>query len=185
MISTLSAEEEKTGEKIKEVLIDVPDFPKSGIIFKDVTPIFSNPDLCKAIIQQLGYRYREIGVDCIIGLESRGFLLGMPLAIELGIPFVMVRKKGKLPRETFSVAYELEYGSSVIEVHKNDIAPYKRIVIHDDVLATGGTAEAAASLVRMAGSSVVGFSFLVSIQILYGAKKLEPLGAPLHIFAPC
>jgi adenine phosphoribosyltransferase len=173
------------GEKIRESLVDVIDFPKPGIIFKDVTPIFSNPLLCKNIVEEMRDRYSNLKIDYVIGLESRGFLLGMPLALALNVPFVMVRKKGKLPRETYSVSYDLEYGSAVLEMHKGAIKPGSRVLVHDDVLATGGTAEAASRLVKMAGGVVGGFSFLISIDFLKGTKKLEEIGAPVHIFTPC
>jgi adenine phosphoribosyltransferase len=171
--------------EIRDTLIDVLDFPKPGILFKDVTPVFGNPALCKRIIEELTKQYGDQNIDYVIGLESRGFLLGMPLALALNVPFVMVRKKGKLPRDTYAVSYELEYGTATIELHKNTIKSGARVLIHDDVLATGGTAEAAARLVKMANAQVCGFSFLISIEKLNGTKKLEQIGAPIHIFTPC
>lgn len=172
-------------DEIRKTLIDVVDFPKPGILFKDVTPIFNNPELCKKIIEELTDHYALEGIEYVIGLESRGFLLGMPLALALNVPFVMVRKKGKLPRETYEVSYGLEYGTATIELHKNTIKSGARVLIHDDVLATGGTAEAAARLVKMSNAKVCGFSFLISIEKLHGTKKLEQIGAPIHIFTPC
>jgi adenine phosphoribosyltransferase len=172
-------------EEIRQTIVDVKDFPKPGILFKDVTPIFSNPELCTNIISELKEHYSKEGIEYVIGLESRGFLLGMPLALALNVPFVMVRKKGKLPRETYTVSYELEYGTATVELHKNAIREGARVLIHDDVLATGGTAEAAAQLVKMSKATVCGFSFLISIEILHGAKKLEQIGVPIHIFTPC
>ncbi len=172
-------------DEIRKTLIDVMDFPKQGILFKDVTPIFSNPELCSKIIAELKEHYSTKEIEYVIGLESRGFLLGMPLALALNVPFVMVRKKGKLPRQTYAVSYELEYGTATVELHKNAIRQGARVLIHDDVLATGGTAEAAAQLVKLSNATVCGFSFLISIEILCGAKKLEQIGAPIHIFTPC
>ena len=163
-------------DEIRNTLIDVMDFPKQGILFKDVTPIFSNPELCSKIIAELKEHYSTKGIEYVIGLESRGFLLGMPLALALNVPFVMVRKKGKLPRETYAVSYELEYGTATVELHKNAIRQGARVLIHDDVLATGGTAEAAIRLIEKVGGKVVGCSFIIDLPELKGRERLEKLG---------
>lgn len=161
-------------EEIRQTIVDVKDFPKPGILFKDVTPIFSNPELCTNIISELKEHYSKEGIEYVIGLESRGFLLGMPLALALNVPFVMVRKKGKLPRETYTVSYELEYGTATVELHKNAIREGARVLIHDDVLATGGTAAACMRLVETAGGVIAGASFLVEITPLGGRERLAP-----------
>jgi adenine phosphoribosyltransferase len=160
-------------EKIKAAIRDIPDFPEPGILFKDITPIFQEPLLCREILDQMAVEARILRPDVIVGVESRGFFFGLPLSWELGIPFVPIRKKGKLPYETISHAYDLEYGSAIIEMHSDAIAPGKRVLIHDDLLATGGTAYASAELVRKCGATVVGFSFLVELKALGGRQKLN------------
>lgn len=160
--------------QIKEVIRDVPDFPKPGIIFKDITPIMMDPILSEKIIQHLVSLFKDQKIDKIAGIESRGFLLGYPLAIRLGLPFIMIRKEGKLPYEKVSYAYDLEYGSATIEMHTDAIKPGDRVLIHDDLLATGGSASAAAELIMLCGGEVAGFNFLVSLSFLNGEEKLLP-----------
>ncbi len=160
--------------QIKEVIRDVPDFPKPGIIFKDITPIMMDPILSEKIIQHLVSLFKDQKIDKIAGIESRGFLLGYPLAIRLGLPFIMIRKEGKLPYEKVSYAYDLEYGSATIEMHTDAIKPGDRVLIHDDLLATGGSASAAAELIKLCGGEVAGFNFLVSLSFLNGEEKLLP-----------
>lgn len=160
--------------KIKDVIRDIPDFPKPGIIFKDITPIMMNPELSEEIIQHLVSLYKDQKIDKIAGIESRGFLFGYPLAIRLGLPFILIRKIGKLPYEKVSYSYDLEYGSSTIEMHTDAVKPGERILIHDDLLATGGSAAAAAELIKMCGGEVAGFNFLVSLSFLNGEEKLLP-----------
>jgi adenine phosphoribosyltransferase len=170
-------------EKIKSAMVDVHDFPKPGIVYKDITPIFQDPALSLDILEQLEYTYRNAGVEAIVGLESRGFLFAMPLAIRLGVPFVMIRKKGKLPRACYTVNYSLEYGQSAIEMHTDALTKGQRVLIHDDVLATGGTAGAAAELVLMSGAEVAGFSFLVELSFLKGRERLEKYSERVVTFA--
>lgn len=160
-------------EKIKRSIRDIPDFPKPGIIFKDITPIMMDASLSKELVAYLHDMYKDQGIDAIAGIESRGFLLGYPLAMALGVPFIMIRKKGKLPYETISHSYNLEYGSATIEMHTDAVGNSQRILIHDDLLATGGSAEAAAILIEKAGGQVVGFNFLVGLEFLGGEKKLR------------
>lgn len=160
--------------QIKEVIRDVPDFPKPGIIFKDITPIMMDPILSEKIIQHLVSLFKDQKIDKIAGIESRGFLLGYPLAIRLGLPFIMIRKEGKLPYEKVSYAYDLEYGSATIEMHTDAIKQGDRVLIHDDLLATGGSASAAAELIKLCGGEVAGFNFLVSLSFLNGEEKLLP-----------
>ena len=134
-------------DKLKQAIRDVHDFPKEGIIFKDITPIMLDAVLSNEITQSLVEKYKAANIQGIAGVESRGFLFGFPLAMALGIPFIMIRKKGKLPYDKISYAYDLEYGSAVIEMHADAIKPGDRILIHDDLLATGGSAAAAAELI--------------------------------------
>ncbi len=157
---------------IKSAIVDVLDFPKKGVIYKDITPIFQNPQLSHQIVEALYERYRYAKIDAIAGLESRGFLFGMPLAIRLQVPFILIRKKNKLPRSVHRVNYQLEYGESTVEMHTDAVKPGQNVLIHDDVLATGGTALAAAQLITMAGGKIAGYSFLTEISALQGRKKL-------------
>lgn len=156
---------------IKSNIRDVPDFPKPGIMFKDITPIFENQTLCNQIVD--GF-IDIIGPkpDAIVGIESRGFLFGMLLANKLNVPFILVRKAGKLPYKTISHEYELEYGTAKIEMHVNSLKPNWNVLIHDDLLATGGTAEAAAHLVTQQNANVCGFTFVVGLDFLNGKDKL-------------
>ena len=158
--------------EIKTAIRDIPDFPKPGILFKDITPIFQAPELCKKILKEMAERAAEMNPDVIIGVESRGFFFGLPLSWELGIPFVPVRKKGKLPYATVDYSYDLEYGSATVEMHSDAINSGQRVLIHDDLLATGGTANAAAALVEKCGGEVAGFSFLVGLMNLGGKDQL-------------
>jgi adenine phosphoribosyltransferase len=160
-------------DKIKNVIRDVPNFPKEGIVFKDITPIMMDAQLSNEILDHLVELYKNESIDVIAGIESRGFLFGYPLAMRLGIPFILIRKKGKLPYEKISHSYDLEYGSATIEMHTDAIQAGQRVLIHDDLLATGGSAEAAAILVEKTGGKVASFNFLVSLDFLNGAEKLN------------
>lgn len=159
-------------DQIKSVIRDIPDFPKPGILFKDITPIFLQPALCDAITEAFCAPLRDKKPDAIIGIESRGFLFGMLMAQKLNVPFVMVRKVGKLPYKTICQEYSLEYGTAKIEMHEDALQKGWNVVIHDDLLATGGTAEAAANLVEKCGARVSGFTFVVELGFLDGKKKL-------------
>jgi adenine phosphoribosyltransferase len=159
--------------EIKSVIRDVVDFPKEGIVFKDITPIMMNPVLSTKIVDELASYYKDKKIDKIAGIESRGFLFGYPLAMKLGVPFILIRKKGKLPYKKTSIEYDLEYGSATIEVHTDAISEGENILIHDDLLATGGSAHAAASLVESLGGKVAGFSFLVDLSFLNGEEKIN------------
>jgi adenine phosphoribosyltransferase len=160
-------------QKIKKVIRDVPDFPKKGIVFKDITPILHLQQLCTEIVDSLANQYMNKNIDAVVGVESRGFLFGFMLANKLNIPFVLARKAGKLPYKTISYEYELEYGSATIEMQVEDIQPDWNVLIHDDLLATGGTAEAVAKLIQMQNGKIAGFAFLVELEFLNGRKKLE------------
>ncbi len=157
---------------IKAVIRDVPDFPKPGIMFKDITPIFHNQTLCNEIVD--GF-IRVIGTkpDAIVGIESRGFLFGFLLANKLNIPFILIRKAGKLPYKTHSYEYALEYGSAKMEMHIDSLQKGWNVLVHDDLLATGGTAEAAAQLIKQQGANVCGFTFVVELGFLNGKQKLN------------
>lgn len=170
-------------KRVFDAITNVKDFPQPGIDYKDITTLFMEPHLCEDMLNSLKQRYVGAGIEGIIALESRGFLFGFPLAMALGVPFIMARKKGKLPRATFGVSYELEYGSATIEIHKDSIRPGQKILIHDDVLATGGTACAAAELVKMAGGEIAGFTFLVELSFLNGRKKLADHHTDVHTLA--
>ena len=159
--------------RIKSSIRDIPDFPKPGILFKDITPVLADPALCLEIVDDIYRQLRSKKVDGIVGIESRGFLFGMMLAQKFNVPFLPVRKKGKLPFKTYSYEYTLEYGSAVMEMHIDSVKKGSSVVIHDDLLATGGTAAAAAELVKMQGGSVTAFSFLISLDFLDGQSKLK------------
>lgn len=159
-------------EKLQNTIRDVIDFPKSGIVFKDITPILLDTHLSNEITQQLYHKYKDTNLNGIAGIESRGFLFGFPLAMALNIPFIMIRKQGKLPYNKISHAYDLEYGSAVIEMHSDAIKPGDRILIHDDLLATGGSAGAAAELITKSAGVVAGFDFIVALSFLQGHQHL-------------
>lgn len=162
-------------EKLKAAIRDVPDFPKEGIVFKDITPIMMDPKLSNDTLEYLVDVYKDQEIEAVAGIESRGFLFGYPLAMRLGVPFILIRKKGKLPYKKINYDYDLEYGSATIEMHTDAVGHRQRVLIHDDLLATGGSAEAAARLIEKAGGEVAGFNFLVSLDFLGGAKKLETI----------
>ena len=159
--------------RLDKAIRDVPDFPKPGILFKDITPVLEDSTLCKDIVAKFCLECKKMKVDAIAGIESRGFLFGLPIAIELGVPFITVRKKGKLPYHTVSYEYDLEYGSATIEMHKDSVKEGWNVMVHDDLLATGGTAMAAAELIKSQGANVAGFSFLIELAFLNGIDKLK------------
>ncbi len=160
-------------QKLRESIRDVKDFPKEGIVFKDITPIMMDPKLSNEVVEHLYEMYKNENLDAVAGIESRGFLFGYPLAMKLGVPFVLIRKKGKLPYDKISHDYDLEYGSATIEIHTDAIGHKQRVLIHDDLLATGGSAEAAAVLIEKSGGKVAGFNFLVSLDFLKGEDKIK------------
>jgi len=160
-------------QRVRIAIRDVPDFPKPGILFKDITPLLQDAALCDAITAAIYDHFRDRGIDAIVGIESRGFLFGMLLAQKFGVPFVPVRKKGKLPARTLSYEYDLEYGSAVVEVHEDALPKGANVLIHDDLLATGGTADAAAMLVSRLGAKTAGFAFLVGLDFLSGRDVIR------------
>ncbi|NEC25781.1 adenine phosphoribosyltransferase [Streptomyces sp. SID8111] len=171
---------------IQELLLsrirDVPDHPEPGVMFKDITPLLADPAAFTALTDALAGIAAATGATKIVGLEARGFILGAPVAVRAGLGFIPVRKAGKLPGATLAQAYDLEYGSAEIEVHAEDIRAGDRILVVDDVLATGGTAEASLQLVRRAGAEVSGLAVLMELGFLGGRARVEPalLGAPLE-----
>ncbi len=160
-------------KEVKDYVRTIPDFPEKGIMFRDITTVVADPDGLKLAVDEMTKLLEGLEFDAIVGLESRGFIFGMPIAYNLHKPFILVRKKGKLPRETVSVKYDLEYGSAEIEAHKEDIYPGERVVLVDDLLATGGTMEAAAKLMGKLGADVVKMIFLLELCGLEGRKKLS------------
>jgi adenine phosphoribosyltransferase len=161
---------------IKRLIRDIPDFPSPGIVFKDITPVLSDADALRWVVRQICDRYRG-EVDAVVGIESRGFIVGAPVAYELGVGLVVARKPGKLPYATHRVSYSLEYGSDALEMHTDAFVAGERVVIVDDLLATGGTAKATVELVRKAGAEVVECAFIIELGFLSGAKALHPCTA--------
>ena len=159
-------------KKIKDIIRSVSDFPKKGIDFKDITPLLLNHKISDEIVNEFINKLSHINIDAIVGVESRGFLFGFLLANKMRIPFIPIRKAGKLPSKTISVAYELEYGVSEIEIHIEDIQPGWNILIHDDLLATGGTALASCQLIEEANAKIAAFAFVVSLDFLNAKDKL-------------
>ncbi len=160
-------------KKLEEYVRSIPDFPEEGIIFRDVTSILQDKDGLKLAIDQMQDELKDVDFDVVIGPESRGFIFGVPIAYNLNKPFVPVRKKGKLPCETVEMEYDLEYGSAVIEMHKDSIKPGQKVVIIDDLIATGGTIEAITKLVEMLGGEVAKIVFLMELEGLNGREKLK------------
>lgn len=160
------------GEALARLVRDVADFPEPGIVFKDITPLLADPEGFRAIVTALAEAGRDAGgrpvVDKVVGMEARGFILAAPIALDLGVGFVPVRKAGKLPGETHAVSYALEYGEAVLEVHRDALAPGERVLVVDDVLATGGTARATADLVGACGATVAAMAFLMELSFLPG-----------------
>jgi adenine phosphoribosyltransferase len=163
-----------TIEKIRAAVRDVPDFPKKGIVFKDITPILNDPVLFRASIDLFLERCRSLQIERIVGIDARGFLFGSAVAYELGVGFVPIRKRGKLPYKTELAKYSLEYGEAEMEMHIDAITAGERIVLIDDLLATGGTSAAAAVLIRKTGGQLLEAQFLIELEFLHGRKRIEP-----------
>lgn len=159
-------------EFIKKAIRDVPDFPKKGILFRDITTAIKDPVVMKKMIDSISEYFKEDKIDYVAGIESRGFIFGMPVAYSLGCGFIPIRKPNKLPCETYEVEYDLEYGKDKIEIHKDAIEKGKRVLVIDDLLATGGTANAACDLVKKAGGNLVGVAFAIELSDLNGREKL-------------
>jgi adenine phosphoribosyltransferase len=159
-------------EELKQIIREVPDFPKPGILFYDVTTLFKDPEGLRRVVDLLTERYQDRGIRKIIGIESRGFILGPILAYNLGAGFVPVRKKGKLPAKTLSVSYELEYGVDTLEIHEDAVEPGEKVLVVDDLIATGGTAAATVEMVQKLGGDLVGLAFLIELTFLNGRAKI-------------
>lgn len=159
-------------ERLAKALRDVPDFPKPGIVFKDITPVLADPALFGAVIGALTAPWRDAGITHVVGIESRGFIFGAPVALALGVAFVPIRKPGKLPWRTESLEYALEYGTDRIEIHADACPAGARVLVVDDVLATGGTAAAACALAEQVGGTIAGASFLMELSFLRGREQL-------------
>ena len=166
-------------ERIAKTVRDIHDFPKKGIIFKDIAPILKDISLFGDIINFLADKYSAAGVTKIAGIESRGFLFGMPLALKMGVPFIPVRKKGKLPGETVEVSYDLEYGSACIEVQSDAISAQDKVLIIDDLLATGGTAVASINLIKKLKGAPVAVAFVLELSFLNGRENLKNSGTEI------
>jgi len=172
-------------EKLKNIIRDVPNFPKEGIIFKDITPLLENANLCSEVIDKVIDDYQknynfDMRIDAIAGIESRGFFFGFLLANKLGIPFIPIRKAGKLPFKTVSIEYALEYGTAKIEMNSDAISEGMNVIIHDDLLATGGTAAAAAEMIKQQGGIIAGFNFIIDLSYLGGNEKLSKISNNIY-----
>lgn len=157
-------------------IYDIPDYPEPGVVFKDITPLFSDPEALHAAVEEIAEHFRAAGVTKVVGPEARGFMMGTPVAYELGAGFIPARKPGKLPRETVSVSYDLEYGSNVLEMHADAIQPGDKVLIVDDLIATGGTAAAAGKLIEEMGGELVGYGVLLELAFLNPREALARTG---------
>ncbi len=164
-------------DELKHFVRDIPDFPKPGILFRDLTPLLLEPKALAAATEAMAAPFRGARIERVLGIESRGFIFGAPVALALGAGFALVRKQGKLPFDTFQASYALEYGEDKIEMHVDAVARGQRVLIVDDLIATGGTAAAAVKLARQAGAQVLGASFLIELTALGGAQALD---VPYH-----
>ncbi|HEY9534303.1 MAG TPA: adenine phosphoribosyltransferase [Mucilaginibacter sp.] len=170
-------------QQIKAAVRDIPDFPKPGIVFKDITTILKDPKLCENIIDAFVGQLQGIRIDAVAGIESRGFLFGLTLATRLGVPFIPIRKAGKLPYTIRQKKYDLEYGTATIEMHTDAFEPGQHILLHDDLLATGGTVAAASELIQDLGGVVAGFGFVVGLGFLKGKERITPISDKIIVLA--
>jgi len=170
-------------QQIKDAIRDIPDFPKPGIVFKDITPILKDPALCDKVVDAFVEMLKGTRIDVIAGVESRGFLFGLSLACKLGVPFIPVRKAGKLPYTIRQKAYKLEYGTAIIEMHTDAFEPGQHILVHDDLLATGGTVTAASELIMEMGGIIAGFAFVVGLGFLNGKERIQPISDNIIVLA--
>ncbi|MBM6755869.1 adenine phosphoribosyltransferase [Collinsella tanakaei] len=157
-------------------IVSIPDFPEPGVIFKDITPLFADPDALDAAVDAIAAHFADAGVTKIVAPEARGFMIGAPIACKLGVGFIPARKPGKLPRATVSVSYELEYGTDTLEVHEDAIEPGDRILLIDDLIATGGTLSAVAKLVQQMGAEIAGYGCILELDALKPREVLDPNG---------
>ncbi len=161
-------------QKLRSTVRDILDFPKPGIVFKDITPILQDPRLCQEVVDAFIEQLKDVELDVVVGVESRGFFFGMMLAERLKLPFIPIRKPGKLPYTTIQQSYDLEYGSSIIEIHKDAFPVGSKVLLHDDLLATGGTIIAASKLIEQMGGSISAMAFVISLDFLGAKKELTP-----------
>lgn len=157
-------------------IADIPDYPEPGVVFKDITPLFADPVAMRHAVEDIADHFKDAGVTKVVGPEARGFMIGVPVALELGAGFIPARKPGKLPRETYSVSYELEYGTDTLEIHKDAIQPGDRVLIVDDLIATGGTAAAAGKLVQDVAAELIGYACILELSFLDPRKTLATAG---------
>lgn len=169
---------ENLTSKLKAIIRDVPDFPKKGIVFKDITPLLADHEAFAGMVKHFAGQFKNAGITKVLGIEARGFLLAAPIAMELGAGLIPVRKKGKLPYKTVAASYALEYGMDTLEMHEDAVKPGEKVLIVDDVLATGGTAAAVCSLVEKLGGEVTGIAMLIELEFLNGRAKLA--GRPTY-----
>jgi len=167
-------------KRLRSAIRDVPDFPKPGIVFKDITPILKDPWLCKAVVDRMVEQLDPNTIDVVAGIESRGFLFGLMLAQRLDKPFVPIRKAGKLPYETVREEYALEYGNATIEIHADAFTAGSRVLIHDDLLATGGTVIATSQLIQRLGGHIAGYTFIIGLDFLQGKERLTAFSPHIH-----
>lgn len=164
--------------KLETLVRDIPDFPEEGVVFKDITPVLGDPDAFNALIDAMSQPFQDQGITKVAGIEARGFTLATPVADRIGAGFIPLRKPGKLPYQTVKEEYQLEYGTDALEVHTDAVSPGERVLLVDDVIATGGTAKAAIQLLRNVGADVVGLSVFIELVFLGGASKIDSV--PLH-----
>lgn len=165
--------EEEIAKKVSSAIRDVPDFPRKGVLFKDIMPLLADHKTFSELIDFLAHRYKDRGISKVLGIEARGFILAAPLALKIGAGMIPVRKKGKLPYKTISASYDLEYGQDTLQIHSDSIKPGENVLIVDDVLATGGTAGAVCSLVKQLSGNVEEISMLIELDFLKGREKLK------------
>lgn len=176
ILALIMTAKEQQLQLIKESIAAIPDYPKEGVLFRDITTLLNNPAAYQATIDLLVEHYKNSGVTKIVGTEARGFLFGAPVALRLGVGFVPVRKKGKLPREVLSMTYDLEYGTDTLEIHKDSIQPEDKVLVIDDLLATGGTVEATVKMIKQLGASVIDAAFVICLPDLGGIERLAQQG---------
>lgn len=166
----------------QQFIVEIVDYPKPGVVFKDLTPLFANPDAMNYVLKSVRDEFDGKGITKIAGIEARGFMFGSALAQSMGLGFVPIRKKGKLPRETYRADYELEYGTDAVEIHKDALLDTDHVLLIDDVLATGGTASAAASLIQLCGATLVGLAVLLNLDFLGGDARFQAAFPDTEIF---
>jgi adenine phosphoribosyltransferase len=165
----------KSDLDLKSFIRDIPDFPKPGILFRDITPLLAHPEAFQTAVERMAERFRNENVEAVVAAEARGFIFAAPLALALNVGFVPVRKPGKLPFDTYAFHYELEYGTDTLEIHSDGVRPGQRVLVVDDLLATGGTVEACCRLLQRCQANIVACAFLIELRALGGAKRIAPI----------